>query len=103
MLFQASNLLNVLGAATQQQADNALNPLYDAISTIGPYALAILCGLLLIYSVIIGVRFAKAEDAKDRANIQKILINGIIGFVTIIILISILYAIREPLSEWMSS
>ncbi len=96
------NLLSLL-ATTTIEADNAVSPLYDAISTIGPYAMGVVLGLGLIYGIIVGVRFAKAEDPKERGALQKVLINGVIGFVAILILIAILYAIRKPLTEWMAS
>ncbi len=100
-LTYISNYINLL--ASSSQAESATTPLYDAISTIGPYAIGVVLVLGLIYGVIIGVKFAKAEDSKERATLQKALINGIIGFITILILVVILYAIREPLNKWMMS
>lgn len=97
----AMNLLNIL-AASGDQAANAVDPLYDAISTIGPYALGVVTLLGLIYGVIVGVRFARAEDTKERAALQKVLVNGVIGFVAVIILLGILYGIRGPLVKWMN-
>lgn len=95
-----SNFFSFLGA---DQADNALNPIYDAITLIGPYAMAIVVALGMVYGTILGVKMAKAEDAKDRATYQKALVNGVIGFVAMLILIAVLYAIRGPLSDWMNS
>lgn len=90
---------NLLGAS----AESSLDPIYSAITTIGPYAMAVvlLCGI--IYGVIFGVKFAKCESSEDKSKLQKALVNGIIGFVTVLLLIIILYAIREPLANWMNS
>lgn len=96
-----SNFVNVLASGTQ--GANAVDPLYDAISTIGPYAIGVVLVLGIIYGIIIGVKFAKAEDAKERAALQKVLVNGIIGFVAVVVLLGILYAIRGPLVTWMNS
>ncbi len=95
------NFMSILGAGTQ--GDNAVDPLYDAISTIGPYAMGVVFLLMLIYGVIMGVRYAKADESKERAAVQKALINGIIGIFAIFVLVVIVYAIREPLVEWMNS
>ena len=81
-------------------AENAVDPLYDAITTIGPYAIGVVGALGLIYSVILGVKLSKAEKAEDFEAAKKQLISAIIGVVTITVLLSILYAIREPLIEW---
>jgi len=100
----AQNIYNFVSIlATGTQGDNSLDPIYDFISTVGPYAIGIVLVLGILYGVILGVRFAKAEDSKERGALQKALINGIIGFVAILVLLIILYAIREPLATWMNS
>ena len=96
-----SNFLRIL--ATDSNPEKATDPLYEAITVIGPYALAVVTVLGLIYGVILGVKFAKAEDSKEKAALQKALISGIIGFLVVILLIAILYAIRGPLNEFMAS
>lgn len=83
-------------------AESSLDPIYSALSTIGPYAIAVVLLCTIIYGVIFGVKFAKAESNEDRSKLQKALINGIIGFVTVLILLIILYAIRKPLANWMN-
>ena len=99
MLQSLLNVINFMG----NQAKNSVDPIYDAIDTIGPWAMMIVTLLGAVYGLIIGVKFAKAEDSKERAALQKALINGIIGFVAMLVLIGILYAIRGPLVEWMNS
>ena len=93
MLKMFSKALSILAEGTE--AANAVDPLYNAITLIGPYAMGIVAALGLIYGVIVGVRFARAEDPSARAALQKVLINGVIGFVAVLI--------RGPLVEWMNS
>lgn len=100
MLQGIFNFMNLLGTS---EAENSLSPLYKAMSTIGPWAMAIVVALGMVYGTIIGVKFSKSEDSKERAALQKALINGIIGFVAIFLLIAIMYAIRGPLTDFMSS
>lgn len=95
-------IFNMISLLASNSASNAVDPLYNAISLIGPYAMSVVLALGLIYGVIVGVRFAKAEKSEDRAALQKVLVNGVIGFVAVFILILILYAIREPLTRWMN-
>ena len=84
-------------------AKDTLNPIYEGISNVGPYALAVVSLLSLFYGIMLGVKYAQADSEEKKRNLHQTLINFIIGAVTIIILISILYAIREPLANWMSS
>ena len=96
-----SNVLNILGAGTG--GDQAVDPLYEAISTIGPYAIGVICILGILYGIILGVKFAKSEDSKERAALQKALVNGVVGFLAILVLVVIVYAIRGPLVDYMNS
>jgi len=91
-----NNILNAGGA-------QAVDPLYDAITVLGPYVMGVIAILGILYGIILGVKFAKAEESKDRAALQKALVNGIIGFLSVLVLIVILYAIRGPLVDFMNS
>ena len=88
------------GLSLLADGDSTIDPLYEAITTIGPYALGLVLALGLIYSIFLGVKMSKAENAEEMNNAKKQLINGIIGFVAIFVLLAILYAIREPLIDW---
>ena len=77
-------------------ADNnsPASPIYEAITLIGPYALGVITLLVMIYGIVLGVKFAKAEDKEQRKKLQQTLINFIIGAVSIYILLALLYVIR---------
>lgn len=100
LIYGFSNFFRLLG---KSDAESSLDPIYQALSTIGPYAISVVLICTILYGIIFGVKFAKAEGNEDKAKLQKALINGLIGFITVLILIIILYAIRGPLSEWMNS
>lgn len=80
--------------------DEVVSPLYDGLSMVGPYAITIVGVLSLFYGIFLGVKYAQADTADAKANLQKTLVNFCIGAVTVITLISVLYAIRGPLSRW---
>ena len=73
---------------------NPASPIYKAITLIGPYALSVVTLLCTIYGIVLGVKYAKAEDKEARSKLQKTLVNFIIGALSIYVLITILYAIR---------
>ncbi len=78
------------------------NPLYEGIALVGPIALTVVGMLALFYGIFLGVKYAKCEDAAQKANMQKTLVNFWIGAVVIWILIAVLAAIRQPLNAWIS-
>lgn len=82
--------------------DAVLNPVYEGISTVGPIAISLVLVLSIFYGIILGTKYAKAEDAGQKANLQKTLVNFVIGAVIVIILICIVYAIRKPLSDFIN-
>ena len=87
-------ILNLLLSATGD-TNSPTSPIYNAITLIGPYALGVVAMLTMIYGIVLGVKFAKAEDKEQRKALQKTLINFLIGAISIFILLAILYAIRD--------
>ena len=79
-----------------------LNPVYEGITIIGPIAISLVLVLSMIYGIFLGVKYAKATSADEKANNQKTLINFIVGAVIVLILIVIIYAIREPLADYIN-
>ena len=75
----------------------ATTPIYQAVTLLGPYVLGVCALLCMIYGIILGVRLAKAEDKEERKKCQKTLINFIIGGISVLVLLVILYAIRDVL------
>ena len=92
-----TKLLSKLWHFILGEGDEVVSPLYDAITLIGPYAISVCALLSLFWGIFLGVKYAKAEDPGEKENLHKVLVNFCIGAVTVLILIGIIYAIREPL------
>jgi len=95
------NIVNSLILASS--GEGVLNPLYEGIIMIGPYAMGVVAALSLFYGVFLAVRYAKSQSEDERANAQKTLINFIIGAGVVIVLIAVLMAIRGPLADFINS
>lgn len=80
--------------------DDVVSPLYDGITLIGPYAISVCLLLSIFWGIFLGVKYAKAEDPSEREKLHKVLVNFVIGAVTVLILIAIIYAIRGPLASF---
>ena len=88
-----NSIRSFLGATETSPA----SPIYAAIDTLGPYVLGVVTLLCTLYGIVLGVRLAKAEDKEQRKNVQKTLINFAIGAGSVIVLLVVLYAIRDYL------
>ena len=95
-----SLVLNFLSVLLDGEA--VLNPIYEGITVVGPIAMSVVLILSMFYGLFLGVKYAKAEKADEKANTQKILVNFIIGVVIVLILIAVIYAIREPLAAFIN-
>ena len=93
-----SNFLSIL-----LDGEAVLNPIYEGITVVGPIAISVVLILSMFYGLFLGVKYAKAEKADEKANTQKVLVNFIIGAVIVLILIAVIYAIREPLAEFIDA
>ncbi len=82
--------------------DAVLNPVYEGISTVGPIAISVVLVLSLFYGIFLGVKYAKSESADQKANTLKTLVNFVIGAVIVLVLISIIYAIRGPIADFIN-
>ena len=98
-MIETLNMFSFIGGS----GEAVLNPIYEGLSLIGPYALSVVMVLSIFYGIFLGVKYAQAEDEATKANMQKTLINFIIGAVSVWILLAVLYAIREPLGRWITS
>ena len=73
-----------------------------ANSFLGPL-LAIVGAAGALYCVILGVKYAKAEEPQDREKAKGALKNAIIGYVLIFVLLLALNLSKKPLVEWLQT
>lgn len=95
-----SYVLSQIRAFIAGEGDKVISPLYDGISLIGPYAISVCLLLSVFWGIFLGVKYAKAEDPSEKENLHKVLVNFCIGAATVLILIAVIYAIREPLAKF---
>ena len=98
---------NVLASAEDSSLgkpkDNATTgPIYDFLDTFGPVLIALLLAVGVIYCIVLGVQYAKAEKGEERDTAKKKAVNAAISFGVIIILLVLLYSFRGVLNEMLS-
>ena len=83
--------------------DPVVTPIVDLINSLMGPALALVGALGALYCVILGVKFAKAEEPQEREKAKSHLKNAIIGFVLIFVLILALTLSMDPLIAWVET
>ena len=65
--------------------------------------LAVCLVLSIFWGIFLGVKYAKCEDPGEKENLHKVLVNFCIGAIAVLVLIAVVYAIREPLARFIDS
>ena len=87
-------------STTGTNFDSITTPIVELIeSLLGP-ALAIVGAVGSLYCVVLGVKYAKAEEPQDREKAKSHLKNAIIGFVLIFVLMLALKLGTPILQDW---
>ena len=80
--------------------DKVVSPVVDLINSLLGPLLMIVGAVGALYCVLLGVKFAKAEEPQEREKAKGNLKNAIIGFVLIFVLLVILKLIMPVLENW---
>ena len=82
---------------------NVIQPIVALLNTLMAPLLAIVGAAGALYCVVLGVKFAKAEEPQDREKAKGSLKNAIIGFVLIFVLILGLNILMPQLVNWVNT
>lgn len=77
-----------------------VQPIINVLGAILWPAIAVIGAIGTIYSIVLGVRFAKAEDPNSREIAKKNLVGAVVGFLIIFILIVALKLTLPILQDW---
>ena len=87
-------------------ADNAfadvVKPVVELLNSLMTPLLTIVGAVGALYCVLLGVKFAKAEEPQDREKAKTHLKNAIIGFVLIFVLILMLRLLMPVMIKWVN-
>ena len=64
--------------------------------------LAIVVAVGSLYCILLGVKFAKAEEPQEREKAKSHLKNAIIGFILIFVLIVVLNLLTPVMKNWVN-
>ena len=99
MVFMATP---AFAADTGTNFDSITTPIVDLINSLLTPALAIVGAIGSLYCVVLGVKYAKAEEPQDREKAKGHLKSAIIGFVLIFVLMLALKLATPILQDWVT-
>lgn len=83
--------------------DGVVSPIVDLINSFVNPMLALVAAGGTLFCIMLGVKFATAEEPQEKEKRKQALKTAIIGFVLIFVLIVALKLSIGPLSDWMAS
>ncbi|MBQ7452675.1 MAG: hypothetical protein IJS68_00170 [Clostridia bacterium] len=87
------DLMSLLADKTSDVVKTAYNAFLSVVNTLFPIVLGVLIVFGIIYSIILGIQYAKAEDAEKRDAAKKHLVGAIVGIVIAAALVAILWIV----------
>ena len=81
---------------------NIVAPIVSLLNSLVGPLLMIVGALGTIYCIILGVKYAKAEEPQEREKAKSSLVNSVIGFVLIFVLILALNLLMPTMVDWVS-
>ena len=82
--------------------DSVVAPIVSLLNSLLTPMLLIVGAVGALYCVVLGVKFAKAEEPQDREKAKGALKNAIIGFVLIFVLILALNIMMPRMIKWVN-
>ena len=99
----AAMLLAVNAFAAENMFESVYAPVVSLLNSLLGPLLAIVGAVGALYCVLLGVKYAKAEEPQDREKAKSHLKNAIIGFVLIFVLILALNLLLPVMKKWVNN
>ncbi len=95
-------MFNLILASTISEKDlnQIVKPLLDVLGVVVPVLLGVIGALGAIWCVILGVKYARADDPQEHEKAKNGLKNAIIGFVLIFVLLVALQIGVQIFTNW---
>ena len=80
--------------------NSIIQPVLDLCNTLVPIMLTVVGAVGALWCILLGVKYAKADDPQEHEKAKKGLVNAIVGFVLIFVLLIMLNIGTGVLTEW---
>ena len=96
----AAVLLTVNAFAAGDMFESVYAPIVNLLNSLLGPLLAIVGAIGALYCVLLGVKYAKAEEPQDREKAKDHLKNAVIGFILIFVLLLALKILMDVMPGW---
>ena len=86
----------------ENEMKSIIQPVLQLCNSLVPIMLAVVGAVGALWCILLGVKYAKADDPQEHEKAKKGLVNAIVGFVLIFILLIMLNIGTNVLTEWWS-
>ena len=94
-------IFNLLATGMSQgNLEKIVKPILDVCDVLVPVLLSVVGSIGAIYCIILGVKYARADEPQEHDKAKKALKNAIIGFVLIFILLAMLQVGLTVFENW---
>ena len=80
-----------------------VEPIVNLLNSLLRPLMAIVGAVGALYCVVLGVKYARAEEPQDREKAKQHLKNALIGFILIFGMIVVLNLLMNPMLDWVES
>ena len=79
-----------------------VEPIVNLLNSLLRPLMAIVGAVGALYCVVLGIKYARAEEPQDREKAKQHLKNALIGFILIFAMIVVLNLLMEPMLTWVA-
>lgn len=90
----------LIAAISEKELNQIVKPLLDVLGVLVPVLLGVVGSVGAIWCIVLGVKYAKAEDPQEHEKAKSGLKNSIIGFVLIFVLLIALQIAVSVFTGW---
>ncbi len=93
-------IYNLLANISEGELRRIVLPILEICNTLVPILLAVVGSVGAIYCILLGVKYARADEPQEHDKAKKALKNAIIGFVLIFVLLAMLQVALTVFTSW---
>ena len=96
-------MFKLINAISVDEINKIVAPIIEICEVLVPVLLSVVGALGALYCILLGIKYAKADDPQEHEKAKNGLKNAIIGFVLIFVLLIMLKVGINVFSEWLAS
>ncbi len=96
-------IYNLLAGMSQTDLEKIVKPILDICNVLVPVLLTVVGAIGAIYCILLGIKYARADEPQEHDKAKKALKNAIIGFVLIFVLLAMLQVGLAVFEPWWST